>query len=118
VLVVDDDASLLSLLRILLSSYGYEVLVASDGREALDLVEQSPVDLVLLDLEMPRMDGRQFFGEFRSRGKRAPVIVVSAHGAEAASVQLGAEAAVAKPFDPVNLTNLVAELLESGGQKP
>jgi DNA-binding response OmpR family regulator len=115
VLVVDDDASLLALIRILLTSSGYEVLAASDGRRALDLAEQAPVDLVLLDLEMPVMDGRQFFHEFRSRGKTAPVIVVSAHDAEAASSEIGADGAVAKPFDPASLTSLVGEMLDSRG---
>jgi DNA-binding response OmpR family regulator len=112
---VDDDVSLLSLLRILLTTSGYQVLSASDGRRALELAERAPVDLVLLDLEMPVMDGRQFFREFRSRGKTAPVIVVSAHDAENVSAQIGADGAVAKPFDPASVASLVGDMLESRG---
>lgn len=111
ILVVDDDPSLLALLRILLDSSGYDAVVAADALEGLRLAESNPMDLVLLDLEMPRMDGREFYKEFRARGHRTPVIIVSAYGADSARAELGAQAAVSKPFDPTKLTTMVRETL-------
>jgi CheY-like chemotaxis protein len=74
----------------------------------------SEFDVILLDLEMPVMNGREFFGEYRNRGNQTPVVVVSAYGAEAARAELGAEGAVAKPFDPDNVTHLIDRLLGRG----
>src|SRR5438552_3853439 len=66
ILVVDDDPSLLSLLRILLATSGYQVTAARDGAEALSLTATNQYDLILLDLEMPGMNGRTFFRQFRA----------------------------------------------------
>jgi DNA-binding response OmpR family regulator len=114
ILIVDDDASLLSLLRILLTSAGYQVQTAVDGQQALMVAAMYEFDVILLDLEMPVMNGREFFGEYRNRGNQTPVVVVSAYGAEAARAELGAEGAVAKPFDPDNVTHLIDRILGRG----
>lgn len=111
VLIVDDDAALLRMLRLTLRDGGFEVRVAEDGRTALESVATRMPDAVVLDLEMPVMDGREFYQELRSRGIEIPVIIVSAHGAKTARRELGADAALDKPFNPDELVSAVRELL-------
>lgn len=115
-LVVDDDAGLRSLLRISLSTAGYLVQTAKNGLEALELCRATTFDAILLDLEMPVMNGREFFRNFRAADRQTPVLIVSAFGAEAAQAELGAEAALKKPFDPLALPALLSALIhvESG----
>jgi DNA-binding response OmpR family regulator len=93
-------------------SEGYEVETAGDGIEALEQLEDADFALVILDLEMPRMDGRTLFRELRARGFDQPVIIVSAFGAAQARRELGADSAVSKPFDPDRLVTEVRELLK------
>jgi two-component system OmpR family response regulator len=111
ILVVDDDSSLLTLLRILLLDSGFEVHTAINGIDALRQAESNTFDLLVLDLDMPGMDGRQFFHEYRSRGYDGSILILSAYGAEAGRRELGADAAVSKPFEPERLTNVVEQLL-------
>src|SRR5207248_8981066 len=76
-LVIDDDTRLLASYRDLLSPYGFEVLTAPDGQEAIDIVEQNPdILLVILDLAMPRMDGREWLCWFRRARTESPVIII------------------------------------------
>jgi DNA-binding response OmpR family regulator len=112
VLVIDDDPGLARVVRILLVADGYEVAVAYDGQEALEAAELNGPDLVILDLQMPVMDGRTFFREFRSRGFTTPVIILSAYNSEAARQELGADAAIDKPFDPEKVGRVCRRLLE------
>ena len=99
VLVVDDDPSIRALTRSVLEDAGFEVRTASDGEIALDMVSASPPCLVILDLQMPVMDGRAFFRALRAAGHTMPVLLLSAYGADLARLELGAQAALAKPFD-------------------
>jgi CheY-like chemotaxis protein len=69
---------------------------------------------VILDLQMPVMDGRTFYRTFKQQGYRAPVVILSAYNAEGARLELGADAALDKPFDPDTLSATVHELLRSG----
>jgi len=101
------------MVRLALVSDGFEVETAGDGIEGLDCMQQRMFDVVVVDLQMPRMDGRTFHRELRARGYRTPVVILSAYGAEAAGEELGAEAAVSKPFDPDALTAAVRRLLRS-----
>lgn len=78
VLVVDDEAAVRSALRDLLKSEGYEVDLAVDGVDALERIAELPPDLVLTDLDMPKMDGLQLLTELRERKIHLPVIVVTA----------------------------------------
>ncbi|MCM8763237.1 MAG: response regulator, partial [Candidatus Omnitrophica bacterium] len=59
ILIVDDEPDILDLLELTLSEENYEILKASDGEEALAIIKSQPLDLVLLDYKMPKMDGRQ-----------------------------------------------------------
>jgi CheY-like chemotaxis protein len=113
ILVVDDDAGLRSVLRLSLLTAGHAVTTAKDGREALGLCESTTFDAILLDLEMPVMNGREFFRQFRLSGGKIPIIIVSAFGAQAAQAELGAAASISKPFDPLALPALVSDLIAS-----
>jgi DNA-binding response OmpR family regulator len=112
VLIVDDDASLLRLLKNIFRVAGYEVLVAEDGSGALDVTQRQHIDVIVMDLRMPVLDGRGFFRELRARGDTTPVLVASSHGARSAQRELGAEGAIEKPFDPDDLLEAVGNLLK------
>ncbi|HEX9161245.1 MAG TPA: response regulator [Thermoanaerobaculia bacterium] len=107
-LVIDDDARLLASYRDLLSPYGFEVLTAPDGREAITIVDNNPdILLVILDLAMPRMDGREWLRWFRGKRKDAPVIVISAYKLDAADLDLNPSVILEKPFHVAELLDLV-----------
>ncbi len=99
VLVVEDEPALRRLIASTLMDAGMEVSTATDGQVALEMSSQWPPDVVVLDLEMPVMDGRTCFRALRSHGIQAPVLILSAYGARRAASELGAEAAMEKPFD-------------------
>ena len=118
VLVVDDDEQLRYVLRETMTEDGYEVEAASNGREALTIIERWQPDLIVLDLMMPVMDGETFRQEQRRLGlvERAPVIVLSA-AREMLSIaeRVGAAASVPKPFDLDDLLATVSRLAASPG---
>jgi DNA-binding response OmpR family regulator len=109
-LIVDDDAGVQKMLKILLEYEHLEVMLASDGLEALECVEQARPDLILLDLMMPRMDGRAFVEELGRRGFRPslPVIVLTADIHARALLELmGVEDWLIKPF---HLSDLLGKI--------
>jgi CheY-like chemotaxis protein len=114
VLVVDDDVNLARLLRAILRTSGFEVVTSSDSTAALDMVSEQQFNVIILDLRMPVMDGRTFYRELRGRGHNTPVVISSAYGARAAQAELGAQAAIEKPFDPDKLVQTVSRLLDEG----
>ncbi len=100
ILVIDDEAPILRLLRRILTASGYEALVAASGPEGLEVMRQKQPDLVLLDLSMPGMDGLAVCREAR-QWSSTPIIVVSARGEERFKVHaldLGADDYLTKPF--------------------
>ena len=118
VLVVDDDPGIRSLARLTLSLDGYSVPTASGGHEAIEILTQQQVDLIVLDLRMPDMDGQETLQEARREGYNGPVLILSAFGAKPAAEQLLADDAVDKPFDPNELTAHVRRLLELNKPRP
>jgi len=113
VLVVDDDEQLRYVLRETMSEDGYEVEAASNGREALAIIERWPPDLIVLDLMMPVMDGESFRQEQRRLGlaEQVPLIVLSAsREMRSAAERVGAAASVPKPFDLDDLLETVNRL--------
>jgi two-component system response regulator AtoC len=111
VLIVDDDAGLLRLLTLILRSADYDVATALNGVDALDVAERQHVDVIVLDLRMPVLDGPGFFRELRARGDKTPVLVASSVGARDAQRELGAEGAIEKPFEPEDLLAAVGSLI-------
>jgi CheY-like chemotaxis protein len=120
VLVVEDDPDLAALEAEVLKLRGHEVDVASNGREALDAVERARPDLILLDMKMPVMNGREFADEYRRREPcTAPIVVVTAaDDAQRRAAEVGASGWIAKPFDPEALVDKVARLLTDSGLSP
>jgi len=111
ILIVDDDPSILDALQDLLGAR-HDVLVASNGEEAMDQLGRGSVDLVVLDMMMPVLDGEDALRQIRSRGLRVPVIVASARSDRFADFRaLGADDYVQKPFDAGLLEEKVARLL-------
>ena len=111
-LIVDDDRNLTLFLSTVLMLEGHEVVTAPDGFAALELLKERPVDVIVLDLRMPRMDGRTFFRELREQGDSTPVLIASAFGARDAHRELGAEGAVEKPFSPDALARAIRDVLQ------
>lgn len=100
ILVVDDTRNMQAMLRDFLETQDFAVVAASDGVEAFDVLRSSPVDLILLDIMMPNMDGFQFITQLRRRSN-IPVIMVTARQQESDIVrgfELGADDYVVKPF--------------------
>jgi two-component system KDP operon response regulator KdpE len=100
VLIVDDEPPIRKLLRMGLSTQGYDVLDAPNGKTAIELAAQKP-DLIILDLGLPDIQGLELLRILRSRDERVPIVVLSSRGDEAAKVQaldLGADDFVTKPF--------------------
>src|SRR5471032_3144331 len=112
VLVVDDEQSLRKVLAATLSREGYEVQVASDGEEALLLLERDGADVVVTDLVMPRMDGLSLLRRVVQKHPDIPVIVVTAHGKVDSAVEAmkaGAFDFVTKPFEHAELKAIIAK---------
>ncbi len=113
VLVVEDDASIRGVLQAALAAEGCEVLIAKDGRSALELATHRAPALILLDLRLPGMDGFEFSRAYHQLpGRHAPTIVVSAApDARELASELGVEAFVPKPFDLDDLIRLIDRYL-------
>jgi len=113
VLVVDDNESLRQLAATALEVEGYTVREAQHGLNALEEVERSLPDLILLDLKMPFMSGEEFAGEFRRRyGSSIPIVIMTA--ADDARERLkatGESHLIQKPFDLFHLLSMVGDLL-------
>ena len=100
VLVVDDEPPMRKLLRMGLSTQGYDILEAPNGKTALKLVGQNP-DLVILDLGLPDIEGHDLLELIRGKNERVPIVVLSSRGDEAGKVlalDLGADDYITKPF--------------------
>ena len=99
-LVVDDEPPIRKLLRMGLSTQGYEILEAPNGKTALELLACSP-DIVILDLGLPDIQGHELLRMIRGRNDAVPIVVLSSRGDEAGKVEaldLGADDYVTKPF--------------------
>ena len=102
ILAVDDEPSMRRLLEISLKQAGYQPVLAGDGREALGLLRQGGIDLVVSDLHMPGMGGLKLLEAMREDGLETPVIIVTAQGEIAtavAAMKLGASDYILRPFD-------------------
>lgn len=105
VLVVDDDREIVKAIGLLLEKEGYQVLKAYDGMEALELVAEHPVRLIIMDVMMPKLDGLSAVMKIRER-KNLPIIVLSAKSEDTDKVlglSMGADDYVSKPFNPQEL---------------
>ncbi len=120
ILVVDDERLLVKGLKRSLEAEGYEVLVAYDGTEALALLKSEPVDLVLLDIMLPRIDGLEVCRHIR-RISGLPIIMLSARGDDVDKIvglELGADDYLAKPFNSRELIARIKAVLRRAQPAP
>jgi len=113
ILVVDDEEKIREVVRLYLEKEGYTVSEATDGREALDLIEREKWDLIVLDLMMPGIDGWSVCKEVR-KTTAVPIIMLTARDAEMDRIlglELGADDYVVKPFSPRELVARVKAVL-------
>jgi len=118
ILVVEDDPSVAVLLSTVLEDWGYQVLIARNGREGLDLVANHAVDGILLDMHMPVMDGRTMLDELRWLGYQMPVLAMSGGLDLPALRQLlheGAQGFFLKPFHLQSLKQSCQQVFEKAG---
>lgn len=114
IMVVDDDRNIRELIKIYLRNELYAVIEAAGGREALDVLERERIDLIVLDIMMPQLDGWEFCRQLKAMAD-IPVLMVTAKGESAHKIkgfQLGADDYMVKPFDPRELVMRVKALLK------
>ncbi len=115
ILIVDDDKGLQDTLSEILEAEGYEPVIAGDGLEALEKLDELRPAVILLDLAMPRMDGQSLIQELAQQGRRAmiPIVVITADGrAKQKAAAVGADGYVEKPF---RIPTLLAEIERHSG---
>lgn len=118
ILIVEDESNLNEAYQIILAQSGYDILTAFDGKEALDLLEDNPVDLILLDLRMPVLDGIGFLREYKpKKDKRPKIIVFSNYDMQKEieeAYELGADKYILKSWaSPKELIRVVTDVLDS-----
>lgn len=115
ILIVDDEEINLRLAEYILRNHSYEVITANSGAQGLDLLRRRMIDLVLLDIEMPVMNGFRMFEYIKKEYANLPVIFLTASGDKRdvlEVIRMGAVDYVRKPFDPKVLAERVAHALE------
>jgi DNA-binding response OmpR family regulator len=118
ILVVEDDPSITLGLQMNLEAEGYEVSIAIDGEDGLARAVSANVDLVILDIMLPKMNGLEVVKAIRGQGNHVPVVMLSARGAEMDKVmglELGAEDYITKPFSLAELLARVKAVLRRDG---
>ena len=118
ILLVDDEEHVLEMLSRRLQSWGYEVLTAADGEECLQMAGDQQPDLILLDILLPKMRGREVCAQLKSNSQTChiPVVFLTALGMPEqieAGFNLGAEGYVIKPFNPQEVRERISECLSS-----
>jgi two-component system response regulator MprA len=114
ILVVDDERAIRDALHLILTRRGYDVLLAADGEEALDMIETCHPDLVILDVLLPHMDGLTACRRLRARGDDVPVLMLTARdtiGDRVTGLETGADDYVVKPFATDELVARMRALL-------
>lgn len=114
VLIVDDDPHIRELVSVILAKEGYQVQQASDGKEAMDAMEDAPADMVILDIMMPNMDGWELCRNLREQYD-IPILMVTAKGEMQDKVKgfhIGTDDYIVKPFDPQELVVRVRALMK------
>lgn len=113
VLVCDDDKEIVEAIRIYLEQEGYQVLSAYDGQQALRQMEENPVDLLVIDVMMPKLDGIRATLQIREQSC-VPIIIISAKSEDADKIlglNIGADDYLTKPFNPLELVARVKSQL-------
>jgi DNA-binding response OmpR family regulator len=110
ILIIDDDPTLLKVVQPFLESHGYKISLALDGQEGIEMVQKEHPDLIILDVQMPKMNGYTFVFELKkiSEGKVTPIIVLTAKEGMAEIFKVeGVKEYITKPFKPEVLLNAI-----------
>ncbi len=110
ILVVDDEDAVVKYMTALLEDHGYEVISATDGADALEVLDETVPDLITLDLQMDKVWGPQFYRKMSKNPalKEVPVIVISGLARPELAIKKAA-AVIGKPFDPDELIRILNE---------
>lgn len=115
ILLIDDNQELIQVIAQLLKKEGYQVSVAIDGKSALDKIINEPIDMVLLDLQLPDIKGEEILKKIKEINDEIAVIILTAYGGEQVAVELmkaGAEDFISKPFDNMHLLTSIKEVFK------
>ena len=118
ILVCDDDRNICELLRLYLVKEGFEVVLATDGEQAVELFRKEKFDIVLLDIMMPKLDGWQVCREVRKKSNM-PIIMITAKGEtfdKVLGLELGSDDYVVKPFDPKEIVARIKAIMRRTGK--
>jgi two-component system alkaline phosphatase synthesis response regulator PhoP len=122
VLVVDDDKNAVKFLSVVLSENGYDPVIASDGREGLEKVEENDIDLIVLDVMMPKKTGFVLFKELKRKDqyKDIPILMLTAVAASLGELDAQEEDTFERPYDSLreSLRNTIQEMRGSGDVRP
>lgn len=116
VLIVDDEQNIRLVLAAMLKKEGYDVVSATDGREALQVLKAGKIDVVVTDLKMPNLDGMGLLNCITEQYPEVPVIIITAHGTVATAVEAlkkGALDYITKPFELDDLKNVISKAIKT-----
>ena len=118
IMTVDDSTSMRQMVKATLLSAGYDVVEAADGQEALDYARENPVDLVISDVNMPRMDGIRLVSELRTLPtyRLTPLLLLTTESSQERKIEgkkAGATGWIVKPFNPSQLIATLNKLLNA-----
>ena len=120
-LIVDDSASMRQLIAFTIKDAGYDVLLAENGKDALEKMSHVKIDMVITDLNMPEMDGITFIRELRGKANYqfVPIVMLTTESQEAKKQEgraAGASGWIVKPFSPLQLMDVVKKFVKERGQ--
>ena len=122
VMVIDDDENGVKFLSVLLSENGYEPIAAYDGKEGLQKIEEHDVDLIVLDVMMPKKTGFVLFKQLKMRDeyKDIPILMLTAVAASLMELDAEKEGTFERPYDSLRekLRQAIGEMRESGDVRP
>jgi CheY-like chemotaxis protein len=122
VIVIDDDKNAVKFLSALLSENGYETLAAYDGREGLEMIESNKVDLIVLDVMMPKKTGFVLFKQLKKKDeyKDIPILMLTAIAASLMELDAEKEDTFERPYDSLreSLRKAIQEMRQNGEVKP
>ncbi len=124
ILIIDDDDQVRKMLRLTLNAAGFDVVEAQDGKIAMKLFHQDPLDLVITDLIMPEKEGIETIIELKRDFPKVPIIAISGGGRIdpndylVLAKKLGAQITLEKPFSRKDIINAVNQLITSEGNFP
>jgi CheY-like chemotaxis protein len=113
ILIADDEPSIRDLLRDVLEPFGVRVYLACTGQEALSMIEKYRLDLAILDINMPKLDGLSLLRQLREAGNPIPVVIITAHDISLHQQPTPASIAdyITKPFDPGRVLSTIERTL-------